>query len=97
MIKTFARTTDGLRDALMTEMEDIRSGIATPNEAMAFAELAEKVIRSMESDLVAERLKDQREEVEHERAERVRKRMVKLNRLASIKQISFDSSQHDMG
>ena len=38
--QTFARTTEGLRDALMAEMEDIREGIVTPDEANAFSGLA---------------------------------------------------------
>ncbi len=101
MTKTFERTTEGLRDALMSEMEDIRAGIATPDEANAFAGLAEKVIKSMEADLIAERLKDQREAVQYERQERIRKREAKLKRIAieqtkpvmhQIEHLSYDAA-----
>jgi|GEM_PF-5281242 uncharacterized protein (UPF0248 family) len=47
----FERTTDGLRDAIMSEMEDMRAGIVTPDEANAFALLAKQVIDSMQADL----------------------------------------------
>jgi hypothetical protein len=77
----FERTNEGLRDALMSEMEDIRAGIATPDEANAFASLAEKVIRSLETDIVMEKLNDSREKEKYERLEKVRKREVKRLRL----------------
>ena len=47
-VRTFERTAAGLRDAIMSEMEDIRSGIATPAEAQACALLAGRVIDSFE-------------------------------------------------
>lgn len=47
----FARTTEGLRDALMSEMEDIRAGVASAPEAMAFASLAGRVIETLEADI----------------------------------------------
>lgn len=80
-LKTFDRTSEGLRDALMSEMEDIRAGVATPAEAQAFAILAEKVIRSLEADLSASRLEDERKRVEYEKQERIRKREAKQLRL----------------
>lgn len=62
MSKTFERSTAGLRDALMCEMEDIRAGVATPAEAQAFAVLARAVIASMEAE-IAEKLRlDAKEE-----------------------------------
>ena len=91
--KTFERTNNGLRDALMSEMEDIRAGVATPDEAHAFAELAEKVIRSFEADIVVEKLNDDRKREEYERSEKVRKREVKRLRLEQeIKQITYIQS-----
>lgn len=88
--KTFDRTTEGLRDALMSEMEDIRAGIATPQEAEAFAKLAEQVISSLESDLMKERLERQREQVQYERAERIRKREAKQFRLKQQSLLTSD-------
>jgi hypothetical protein len=76
--KTFDRTTAGLRDALMSEMEDIRAGIATPDEAHAFAELAARVIGSLEADLMEQRRRDAIEEREKEREERAKRREHRL-------------------
>jgi hypothetical protein len=91
--KTFERTNDGLRDALMSEMEDIRAGVATPDEAHAFAELAEKVIRSFEADIIVEKLNDDRKREEYERNEKVRKREVKRLRLEKeLNQITYIQS-----
>jgi len=57
----FERTTAGLRDALMAEMEDVREGIAGPAEAMAFAALAGRIIESLAADArVQDRLDKQR-------------------------------------
>ena len=64
MSNTFERSTAGLRDALMCEMEDIRAGVATPAEAQAFAVLARTIIASMEAE-IAEKLRlDAKEERE---------------------------------
>ena len=94
--KTFERTNDGLRDALMSEMEDIRAGVATPDEAHAFAELAEKVIRSFEADIIVEKLNDDRKREEYERTEKVRKREVKRLRLEQeVKQITYIQSKEN--
>jgi hypothetical protein len=62
MKKKFDRNTEGLRDALMCEMEDIREGIATPEEANAFASLAEKVIKSLEADLARDLFQHKKEQ-----------------------------------
>lgn len=51
MTDKFERSTEGLRDALMSEMEDIRAGIAAAPEAMAFASLAGRVIETLEVDI----------------------------------------------
>lgn len=51
MTDKFERSTEGLRDALMSEMEDIRAGIAAAPEAMAFAALAGRVIETLEVDI----------------------------------------------
>ena len=72
MTERFERTSDGLRDALMSEMEDIRAGIATPAEAQAFALLAAKVIHSMECDLAATAREDAREREQYRRQETLR-------------------------
>jgi hypothetical protein len=47
----FERSTAGLRDALMAEMEDVRAGIASSDEAFAFAKLAEKIIESLDAEI----------------------------------------------
>lgn len=59
--KQYARSTDGLRDALFDEMEDLRVGASHPQEALAFASLAGRVIESCDLDL--------RREAANERAE----------------------------
>jgi len=81
----FERTTEGLRDAIMSEMEDIRAGIATPDEAHAFSALAEKVIRSFEADLAAQFAERAAEQEQYERKEKIRKREAKQLRLAAEK------------
>ena len=80
--KTFARTTEGLRDALMAEMEDIRAGIAAAAEAQAFAALAGRAIDSFALDLqnqeridLLERHKRDREDRAHELAYRRQARL----------------------
>jgi len=78
----FERTTDGLRDALMSEMEDLRAGVASANEANAFATLAEKVIKSLEVDAAKEDKEYRRQEADKERIEREQKRELKRFRLA---------------
>ena len=50
IVKTFARTVEGLRDAIMAEMDDVRAGVATPVEAAAFSQLAGRVIESFEHE-----------------------------------------------
>lgn len=70
MPKTFERSTAGLRDALMCEMEDIRAGVATPAEAQAFAVLARTIIASMEAEIAEKRRIDAKEERERERQDR---------------------------
>ena len=94
-LKTFDRTSEGLRDALMSEMEDIRAGVATPAEAQAFAILAEKVIRSLEADLSAEKLEDERKHVEYETQDRIRKREAKQLRL-SVEQSALQISRTEV-
>jgi len=42
----FARDLDGLFDALMSELEDLRDGVSSPNEAHAFAAIAGRAIDS---------------------------------------------------
>lgn len=72
--KTFTRDTDGLRDMIMCEIEDVRNGIATPDEARAVAELAGRIIQTFEADFVKERMNDAREREQYERKEREAKR-----------------------
>lgn len=48
---TFERSTAGLRDALFSEMEDLKSGASAPHEALAFSKLASQIISSVELDL----------------------------------------------
>lgn len=66
----FERTSAGLRDALMAEMEDIRAGVATPAEAQAFALLARTVIASLEADISESLRLDAKEEREAKRRDR---------------------------
>lgn len=70
MTKIFERTAEGLRDAIFSEMEDIRAGIATPAEATAFALLAKTIVSSIEVE-ITERLriddKEERNRRYHER------------------------------
>ena len=66
-IKKFERTTEGLRDALMSEMEDIKAGVATFQEAQAFANLAAQVIESLRADLAAKEFEDRRDQREHQK------------------------------
>ena len=68
--KIFERTSDGLRDALMCEMEDVRAGIASPAEAQAFALLAGKVIHSMEADIAMGLRQDAREREQYRRQQK---------------------------
>lgn len=72
----FARNTEGLRDALMSEMEDIRAGIAAAPEAMAFAALAGRVIEALEVDIKEQIRRDNLEERARERAEEKRRLVV---------------------
>jgi hypothetical protein len=46
--KTSERTKASLCDALIFEMEDLRAGVSTPDEAHAFAKLAARVIALLE-------------------------------------------------
>jgi len=76
---TFARTTEGLRDALMAEMEDIRDGIATPDEANAFSGLARQVVDSLQADLAKEMFEHRKIEDIEER--KVRREQIKLKKM----------------
>lgn len=77
--KKFERSNEGLRDALLAEMEDLRAGLSSPLEAQSFAQLAGRVIESLEVDLKKQRqLWEQSWEVkrhEYERIERARKHL----------------------
>ena len=64
----FERSTGGLRDALMSEMEDMRAGIASPDEAFAFAKLAEKVIDTLHAELDVRIYEDRKALEKEERA-----------------------------
>ncbi|CAB4189805.1 hypothetical protein UFOVP1288_17 [uncultured Caudovirales phage] len=72
----FERSPEGLRDALLSEMEDLRAGIATPAEAQAFAVLAKTIVSSMEAE-IAERV---RRDVKAERDRQFIERRDRLNR-----------------
>ena len=89
MSKTFERSTAGLRDALMCEMEDVRAGVATPAEAQAFALLARTIISSMEAE-IAEKLRlDAKEERERKWKDR------ELTRLQNARELEFLQLTHD--
>ena len=89
MSKTFERSTAGLRDALMCEMEDIRAGVATPAEAQAFAVLARTIIASMEAE-IAEKL---RLEAKEERERKWKDR--ELTRLQDARELEVLQLTHD--
>ena len=55
--KIYDRTMSGLRDALFDELQDLRAGIANPNEALAFAKLADKIIQTVVLDLRANEMR----------------------------------------
>lgn len=73
MTDKFERSTEGLRDALMCEMEDIRAGIANAPEAMAFASLAGRVIETLEVDIKERLRRDSLEREAREHAEEKRR------------------------
>jgi hypothetical protein len=76
MTRTFERNTSGLRDALMSEMEDIRAGIATPAEATAFALLAKTIVSSMEAEITESLRLDAKEERDRRYKEREHNRLL---------------------
>jgi len=51
--KSYPRDIGGLRDALFDEIEDIRDGVSSPHEAVAFCSLAETVLNTYECELKA--------------------------------------------
>jgi hypothetical protein len=73
--KIFERSTEGLRDALMCEMEDIRAGIANPAEATAFALLAKTIVSSIEVEINEKLRIDAKEERAHRRADAEKARL----------------------
>jgi hypothetical protein len=73
--KTFSRDTDGLRDMIMSEIEDVRSGVATPDEARAIADLAGRIIETFHADFTKQRMEDARERENYDRKEREAKRL----------------------
>ena len=92
MSKTFERSTAGLRDALMCEMEDIRAGVATPAEAQAFAVLARTIIASMEAE-IAEKLRiDAKEERERKWKDRELTRLQDARELEAL-QLTHDAAE----
>jgi hypothetical protein len=92
MSKTFERSTAGLRDALMCEMEDVRAGVATPAEAQAFALLARTIISSMEAE-IAEKLRlDAKEERERKWKDRELIRLQNAREL-EVLQLTYDAAE----
>lgn len=67
--KAYARSTEGLRDALFDEMADLRAGIATPQEASAFANLAGRIIESVQADIAVQQLAIRKRQLELDSAE----------------------------
>ena len=70
-IKAFKRTSEGVRDALMAEMEDIRAGIATPQEAVAFATLADSYVNVMRTELHERERQDKNNRLAQQRQDRL--------------------------
>ena len=67
----FERTAEGVRDALMSEMEDIRAGIATPQEAVAFATLADSYVNVMRAELHERERQDKNNRLAQQRQDRL--------------------------
>jgi hypothetical protein len=88
--KEFARTNEGLRDALMSEMEDIRAGVATPAEAQAFALLAKQVISSLETDIAIMLREDRLEQEKYQRKQN------ELKAEMQARQIALEERQETM-
>tara|TARA_R110000822_G_scaffold24990_1_gene75858 strand:+ start:2400 stop:2735 length:336 start_codon:yes stop_codon:yes gene_type:complete len=70
-IQTFKRTPEGVRDALLAEMEDIRAGIATPQEAVAFAACADSYVSVMRAELHERERQDKNRFRHQERLDRL--------------------------
>lgn len=51
--KSYPRDIGGLRDALFDEIEDIRDGVSSPHEAIAFCSLSESVLETYSCELKA--------------------------------------------
>jgi hypothetical protein len=49
--KVYARSVEGLRDALFDELEDLREGASSPHEAVAFSTLAERVLDTFDKEM----------------------------------------------
>lgn len=54
--KVYARSIDGLVDALFDQLQDIRDGISTPAEAEVFARNAELIIQATDASQRAKAL-----------------------------------------
>ena len=95
MNMVFERSAQGLRDALMSEMEDIRAGIASATEATAFALLAKTIVASLEME-ITERI---RVDAKEERALRRKDEQERILRLASDRkqnlQLEYVSSEYE--
>lgn len=50
------RSSEGLRDALIDEIDRLRAGITTPTRANALARLAEDVLRTIELELLVNKM-----------------------------------------
>jgi hypothetical protein len=49
--KQYERTIDGLIDACFDELQDLRDGLSTANDSIAFAKTAEVMLRGVEIDI----------------------------------------------
>jgi len=92
--KKFERSIEGLRDALMSELEDIREGLATPAEAQSFAFVAKQIISSMEMEITERIRQDAKEERALKRKEREEDRL-RLERETTLRLSYID--KHDDG
>lgn len=80
----FERNTEGLRDALMSEMEDIRAGIATYQEANAFGLLAARVIDTLRADMDCEAQKHRFESDAYQRKRQEREDRLEMAQAAKL-------------
>ena len=90
--KKFERSIEGLRDALLSEMEDLRAGLASPAEAQSYALLARNMIASIEVEITERVRQDAKEERALKRQERERALMLEQPK---VLELTYESEEYD--